>query len=108
VLGIRPEHIQLQPIAGAGPAAKLAAQLNVIEPLGNDMDLYLSTPYHGHIVSRVEAYAGLSAGGQAEVYVDLRKVHFFRTRSDWDEPLQAVRASPCSRVKQLHGIRPPL
>ena len=77
VLGIRPEHIQLQPIAGAGPAAKLAAQLNVIEPLGNDMDLYLSTPYHGHIVSRVEAYAGLSAGGQAEVYVDLRKVHFF-------------------------------
>jgi multiple sugar transport system ATP-binding protein len=83
VLGIRPEHFHLHPIAGAtagesnGNSASLKVRLNVIEPLGNDMDVYMSTGLHEHVVGRLEAQMGVTAGTEATVYVDLRKAHFF-------------------------------
>ncbi|MBC7785159.1 MAG: sn-glycerol-3-phosphate ABC transporter ATP-binding protein UgpC [Burkholderiales bacterium] len=77
VLGIRPEHLHLQPIPGTGPATTVRMELNVTEPLGNDMDMYLSTPLHRNVISRVEAQPGMTPGAQIELYVDLRKVHFF-------------------------------
>lgn len=77
VLGIRPEHFHLQPIAGAGPAVSLDLNVAVIEPLGNDMDMYLSTQHHPHVISRVEAQPGVSPGTQVKLYLDLSKVHFF-------------------------------
>ncbi len=77
VLGIRPEHFHLEPIAGIGPAVTVKMAVNVIEPLGNDMDLYLSTQLQPHVVSRVEARPGVSPGTQIDLYVDLPKVHFF-------------------------------
>ena len=77
VLGIRPEHFHPQPIASAGPAVTLDADLNVIEPLGNDMDLYLTTPHHPHVVARVESSSDVKAGTRVKMYVDLPKVHFF-------------------------------
>ncbi len=77
VLGIRPEHFHLQAISGLGPATTLQVTVNVIEPLGNDMDLYLSTQHHPHVTSRVEAQPGVSPGTQINVYVDLSKIHFF-------------------------------
>ncbi len=77
VLGIRPEHFHLEPIPGNGPATTVRMELHVIEPLGNDMDMCLSTPLHPHVISRVEARPGVSPGSQIDVYVDLSKVHFF-------------------------------
>ncbi|MGE5611334.1 MAG: ABC transporter ATP-binding protein [Bacillota bacterium] len=76
VLGIRPEHIHLQPIDD-GSRSWLDVKLSVIEPLGNDMDIYMDTPLHDHVVGRVEAQGGLQAGSQVRVYVDLRKIHCF-------------------------------
>jgi multiple sugar transport system ATP-binding protein len=52
-------------------------KVNVLEPLGNVMDVYMSTNLNDHVVARVEAEAGLRVDGQATLYVDLRKVHFF-------------------------------
>ena len=113
VLGIRPEHLYLRPRddargagderserndPGGGRSAPLEVRIGVIEPLGNDMDVYASTALHDQIVARVEAQeaqhvegsagssAGSSAGGgsdpvrvgaAATLYVDLRKVHLF-------------------------------
>lgn len=77
VLGVRPEHFHLQPTGGEGDCCPVKVQLNVIEPLGNDMDVYMSTSLHDHVVGRVEAQQGLQMNTQATVYVDLRKVHFF-------------------------------
>src|SRR5204863_10166310 len=77
VLGIRPEHFHLQPTGGEGDCYPLNVQLNVVEPLGNDMDIYMDTRLHQHVVGRVEATPGLEMNTQATVYVDLRKVHFF-------------------------------
>jgi len=51
--------------------------LNVIEPLGNDMDLYMHTPLHDHVVARVEAESGVKIGSRINLYVDVRKVHCF-------------------------------
>ncbi|HMB96409.1 MAG TPA: ATP-binding cassette domain-containing protein, partial [Tepidisphaeraceae bacterium] len=76
VLGIRPEHIHLRPVED-GECETLKVQLNVIEPLGNDMDIYLSTALQPHVVARIEAQAGLVINSQINVCVDLAKVHFF-------------------------------
>jgi multiple sugar transport system ATP-binding protein len=73
VLGIRPEHFHLKPIAGG---QEMKVTLNVFEPLGNDMDIYMSTNLNDHVVGRVEATSGLQLGA-ATVYVDAAKVHFF-------------------------------
>jgi hypothetical protein len=51
--------------------------LNVIEPLGNDMDVYMHTRLHDHVVGRVEAQAGLQQDSEQTMYVDLRKIQFF-------------------------------
>ncbi len=78
VMGIRPEHFHVNPRdAGAANWANLQVRLNVIEPLGNDMDVYMSTNLHQNVVGRVEAQDGLEIDTQATLYVDLRKVHFF-------------------------------
>jgi len=77
VLGIRPEHIHLRPVEGSNETAAVKMQLNVIEPLGNDMDVYMHTALHDHVVGRVEAQAGLQRDSSQAIYFDLRKVHFF-------------------------------
>ena len=74
---VRPEHMHLSPVNGGGATASFKMNLNVVEPLGNDMDIYLSTNLHPHVVGRVEAQQGLEPNTQVTVYVDLRKVHFF-------------------------------
>ncbi len=95
VLGIRPEHFSLSKHAGEH-WMPMNVRLSVTEPLGNDMDVYMSTPSHDHIVARVEAQGELKMNSQATAYVDLRKVHFFEpgvtgmNLSLQDEPAHAV------------------
>jgi multiple sugar transport system ATP-binding protein len=98
VLGIRPEHFHLEQVEGS---TALKVRLNVIEPLGNDMDVYMSTSVHDHVVGRLEARAGMQTGTEAMVYVDLRRAHFFEpgdtgmnmsleTKSPVKEPIHAL------------------
>jgi len=84
VLGIRPEHFTVKPPPeygnGGGSGAEFAplnVKLNVIEPLGSDMDVYMSTALNESVVGRVEAQPGLARDTQVTMYVDLRKVHVF-------------------------------
>jgi multiple sugar transport system ATP-binding protein len=78
VLGIRPEHFGLRPgdIASGGQTS-LEVTLNVVEPLGSDMDVYMSTGLHDHVVGRVPARQGLEMGKRTSALVDLEKAHFF-------------------------------
>jgi len=75
ILGIRPEHFHVKPLDGESSA--LTMVLNVIEPLGNDMDVYMSTTLNDYVVGRVEAQSGLKTQTQVTMHVDLGKVHFF-------------------------------
>ena len=79
ILGIRPEHfdIDADPHRGVGDTASLQATMNVIEPLGNDMDVYLSTKHHPHVVARVPARMGMQMGQTQAVSIDLAKAHLF-------------------------------
>jgi multiple sugar transport system ATP-binding protein len=85
VLGVRPEHLLVRPLESPADSAKVELKVNVVEPLGNDMDVYMSTNLNDHVVARVEAdpaQGGAPAGGlrtdaRATFYVDLRKVHVF-------------------------------
>src|SRR6266550_1303923 len=77
VLGIRPEHFHLRPTGSEADCCPLQVKLNVVEPLGNDMDVYMSTNLHDHVVGRIEATQQLQMGQEATVFVDLNKVHLF-------------------------------
>jgi multiple sugar transport system ATP-binding protein len=86
VLGIRPEHFHVtmpdrSPAGGSDGGdprwAPISMKLNVIEPLGSDMDVYMSTALNESVVGRVEAQPGLKRDTQVTMYVDLRKVHVF-------------------------------
>jgi multiple sugar transport system ATP-binding protein len=74
VLGVRPEHIHMKTDPNWAP---ISVKLKVTEPLGKEMDVFMSTKLHDHVVGRIEAQAGLVMDTQATVFVDLRKVHFF-------------------------------
>jgi hypothetical protein len=71
-------------------------RINVVEPLGNNMDVYLSTGLNDHVVARVEAQPSLRPESQVTLYVDLRKVHFFEpgvtgmNLSQTSEPIHAL------------------
>ncbi|MBV8780217.1 MAG: sn-glycerol-3-phosphate ABC transporter ATP-binding protein UgpC [Phycisphaerae bacterium] len=111
VLGIRPEHFSLEPEGSrAKTLSPISVRLDVIEPLGNDMDVYMSTALRDQVVGRVEASPGrdlgLEMGSQTTVYVDAQRVHFFEpgetgmnlTRSDVSNAARtAVAASPAIR-----------
>ena len=75
VLGIRPEHFHTRP-SGISPA-KVTARVDVVEPLGNAMDAYLSTALHGHKIARLEADPSLKAGTSLDLFVDPSRVHLF-------------------------------
>ena len=78
VLGMRPEGMSL---AGEGRFAGrdnvLAAEISVVEPLGEKMDIYAETPGHPHIVARVDAEAGIQSGQDVLFHLDVRKLHVF-------------------------------
>jgi len=99
VLGVRPEHLSLRRPDGVDTetrSASLAVRVNVIEPLGSNMDVYGSTGLHDHVVARVEAQGGLRVDQQATLWVDLRKVHCFEpgdagmNLSKTSEPIHAI------------------
>jgi len=84
VLGVRPEHMSFGPKDTAGEAGvawwqAMDVQVNVVEPLGGNMDVYMSTATHDHVVGRMEADSDLQAGGARQVFVDVRKAHVFET-----------------------------
>jgi multiple sugar transport system ATP-binding protein len=78
VLGIRPEHLAVGD-ARTGERAPVVMRVNVIEPLGRDMDVFLSTQLTDQVVARMEAGGDvqLQAGEETTVFVDSSKAHFF-------------------------------
>ncbi len=77
IFGIRPEDIQDRAFArDTNPAWGLRAMVDVHEPLGSDVILYLSTGPHS-IVARVDAHSDARMGHPAEVVFNMRKMHLF-------------------------------
>jgi len=77
LFGIRPEDIRDVPPAGeTGRTFPLKALVEVVEPLGDEMILYLKTPAH-EFLGKVGSHGGVSDGQTLEVSLDLDRVHIF-------------------------------
>ncbi len=78
VLGVRPEamsdkaHARFQTEDN-----KLDMKVTLVQPLGHKMDVYLSTTSHPKAVAQIDSFAGVHAGEQMTVFVDMTRVHFF-------------------------------
>jgi multiple sugar transport system ATP-binding protein len=78
VLGIRPEAISDEPAGRfAGEDNALSCVVNVVEPLGAKMDLYLTTLDDSPLIARVDAHSGIEPGSKQRYYVDMQRAHLF-------------------------------
>jgi len=78
VLGVRPENFYANPQgAFAGKDNALKMKIDVIEPLGDKIDVYLRTNRHDHIVARIDARASLEENQELAMYTDVSRVHVF-------------------------------
>jgi multiple sugar transport system ATP-binding protein len=77
VFGIRPEDIYDKLFIGsAAPENTLVATVEVIEPMGSEVYLYLTTGAHS-FVARVDAHDRAEVNQDLEVVFNMAKVHFF-------------------------------
>jgi multiple sugar transport system ATP-binding protein len=78
VLGVRPEALD---IAGqgrfAGEENVIPAKLNVIEPLGEKMDIFASTNHCPRIVGRMDARTDLKVDSRVDLHLDMGRIHVF-------------------------------
>ena len=77
VFGIRPEDIADRSlVSDANPAWTIRVGVDVHEPLGSDVILYLTVGPHS-IVARVDAHSVAKMGQQIEVVFNMQKMHLF-------------------------------
>ncbi len=77
VFGCRPEDVTPQP---AAPGA-VAATVDVVEPMGAEVYIYLNTGRHSFI-ARVGGHQQAEVGQQLTVAFDMEKCHFFDAASE--------------------------
>jgi len=78
ILGVRPEAMNFTGDGRfAGRDNTISVLVNVIEPFGENMDMYAATPEHPHIVARVEAREDIEPGQNIKLHLDMSKVHIF-------------------------------
>ncbi len=78
VLGVRPEHFFPEPVGEfAGEENAMKVRVEVVEPLGDKMDVYMSSPAHPHIVARIDSRAKVSEEEERPIYVAVERVHIF-------------------------------
>jgi len=78
VLGIRPEAMNLRAEGRfAGTDNVIPAMAQVVEPLGEKMDVLTSTSRHPRLVARMDADRDLRAGAAVQLHLDMRKAHVF-------------------------------
>jgi multiple sugar transport system ATP-binding protein len=81
VFGIRPEDIADRALTdGTLPGSTVRAAVDVHEPLGSDVILYLTAGKHT-LVARVEAHSKARMGQSIDVVVNMRKMHLFNAET---------------------------
>ena len=60
-----------------GTAGVFEARVMVVEPLGDESDVYLRLPGGEHAVARVKAHASVREGSSVRVFIDPYRVHLF-------------------------------
>jgi multiple sugar transport system ATP-binding protein len=82
IFGIRPEDFHLaENSTHIAEAAEVTATVEVVEPMGNEIYLYLNTGLNS-LVARVNARSEPPIGSALKLVLDLSKAHFFDAQSD--------------------------
>jgi hypothetical protein len=83
-MGARPQAIfsrahaaHANGVKGANAKSELAMRVDVVEPLGDKMDVHLSTARHSHVVAHLDAHGGLEPGKTYSMGFDPARLHFF-------------------------------
>ncbi len=63
----------------AAECPSVNGRVALIEPLGDDMDVYMKTDSGHGIVGRIEADAQIEEGQELRMFIDMRGVHLFKT-----------------------------
>lgn len=74
LFGVRPEDLKLQ--TGAGVKNTIPANVEVVEPLGAEIHLYVATPNH-QLIASVDPHHQFKVGDEVHFLPDLTKVSFF-------------------------------
>jgi len=81
-LGIRPEDVEADPAyVEQHPGARLPAIIELVEPLGSEIYLYLSTG-DNQITARVEPSLRFKPNEQVTLALNLQKLHLFDSESE--------------------------
>ncbi|MFZ5826969.1 MAG: ABC transporter ATP-binding protein [Bacillota bacterium] len=82
VLGIRPEDVEADPsYVESHPGARVPARVEVVEPLGSEIYLYLSTGGNA-ITARVEPHLRFKDGQDIVLALNTDKVHLFDAETE--------------------------
>ena len=82
VFGSRPEDINdKQHAAFAEPDQTATATVEVVEPMGAEISLYLNTGRHS-FVARVNPHQKADVGQKLDMAFDMRKSHFFDSQTE--------------------------
>lgn len=82
VFGIRPEDIHLAENAKSlTQTAELSATVEVVEPMGSEIYLYLNTGTN-NLVARINARTEPAVGSRLALVLDMSKAHFFDAQSE--------------------------
>ncbi|MER3524477.1 MAG: glycerol-3-phosphate ABC transporter ATP-binding protein [Ignavibacteria bacterium] len=81
-LGIRPEHIYPAKPTGIASVAPIRANVEVVEPVGNEVFVYFSTGTDAQYVARLATDTPPEVGKPFEFYIDISKLHFFDNETE--------------------------
>ena len=76
VMGVRPENISPQQFPGQSDNT-ISATVNVIEPVGNRMDVYLTHTSGQKFIAGIDPHARLLVKDSVKMYIDSEKIHIF-------------------------------
>lgn len=76
LLGIRPEHLSPIPIQEQ-EGNELKATIDVVEPLGDKTEVYLTTKSGKKFVANIDPYTEIKASDILKTYVDINHIHIF-------------------------------
>jgi multiple sugar transport system ATP-binding protein len=74
--GVRPEAIGDKPVGEEGRRVAFRAQVEVVEPMGNETIVYVTTG-RTPIVARLITREEIRPESEMELFMDMRRVHFF-------------------------------
>jgi len=76
VLGVRPEHLTVEPFAGQTNNG-IKSKVNVVEPLGDRKDVYLTSMSGQKFIANLDPHTALDVDHQVTMYIDICKAHIF-------------------------------